>query len=143
MMLTNGLGRSWTVGGDVSGMRDGRNAGSARRLREGPCSRNGNLRPLGPEAGPGETARSARRRTEAEGLGNTGARGGPPDALGALSASTVTQHGEPVGIRLAANLLRAALKTLGRDGHLTGERLGEVEELIRGALRALADMWEP
>lgn len=52
--------------------------------------------------------------TEAQGLGNTGPREGPADALGALSASSVTQHGKPVGTRSAADLLRAALDALGR-----------------------------
>ncbi len=82
-------------------------------------------------------------RTESQGLGNTGTRAGPLDALGALPASTVTQHGEPVGTRSAADFLQAALVALGRDGDLTRERLREIEELVRDALRALGDAGTP
>lgn len=102
-----------------------------------------NLRPLGPESRPGETPGSARARTESQGLGNTGARKDAADALGALPVSAVTQHGEPVGTRLAADFLRAVLDALGRDGDLTKERLWEIEGLVRDALRALSDARVP
>lgn len=77
-------------------------------------------------------------RTESQGLGNTEALEATADALGALSASTVTQHGEPVGTRSAADLLRAALHALRWGGDLTVDRLQQIEGLIRDALRALA-----
>lgn len=47
---------------------------------------------LGPEAGAGKTSRNTRVRTESQGFGSRGAREGLADALGALSASAVTQQ---------------------------------------------------
>ena len=99
--------------------------------------------PLGPEADPVETARTAKVRTEAQGLGNAGARERPPNALGALSVSTVTQHGEPVGTRSAGDLLRNVLEAPGRNGELTRKRLQEIERLVRDALRALSEPRPP
>jgi hypothetical protein len=45
-----------------------------------------------------------------------------------------------VGTRAVADLLRAVLEVLGRDGDLPRERLREIERLIRDALRALRDL---
>jgi hypothetical protein len=81
--------------------------------------------------------------SETQGRGNTTAGECTPDALDALSAPAVTQHGEPVGTPSPAESLSAALEALGRDGEITPERLREVEGLVRDALRALADARAP
>jgi hypothetical protein len=98
---------------------------------------------LGPEAGPSEAAGTDRVHRESQGRGNMVPRERAPDTLGALSVSTVTEHGEPVGTRSAADFLRAALAALGRDGDVTAERLQEIEGFVRHALLALGDGGEP
>jgi hypothetical protein len=97
------------------------------------------LRPLGPEAGLGVNAGSDRGHTESQGRGVAQGEKRSLAAGDALSASGVTQHGEPVGTRAAAELLRTALVAIGRGGEPTRELVQEIERLLRHALRVLGD----
>jgi isopentenyl diphosphate isomerase/L-lactate dehydrogenase-like FMN-dependent dehydrogenase len=77
--------------------------------------------------------------TESQGLENTEDAKRSLAAGDALSATSVTQHGEPVGTHSPTEFLRAALVALGRDGEPTRELVQEIERLVRHALRVLGD----